>query len=84
MTVVTSDDSGTKKLIKYVTPKPNVYHVKLNNNTNRITHWFIEFCTYVVVMAILMYIDCTLIIDESKRTLCIANTYQNTFLHNRN
>ena len=74
-----SDDSGTKKLIKYVTPKPNVYHVKLNNNTKQNYDWFIEFCTFVVVMAILIYIDCTLIIDTSKREVCLKNRYQNTF-----
>ena len=31
-------------------------------------------------MAILMYIDCTLIIDDiHNETVCLANRYQNTF-----
>ena len=67
------------------------YGTKKNTNFND-NFWFIndeadkagimymiEICTYIIVMSIIKYIDCTMIIDSKIRKLCIDNRYQNKF-----
>ena len=45
--------------------------------------YMIEICTYIIVMSIIKYIDCTMIIDSKIRKLCIDNRYQNEFDDNK-
>ena len=67
------------KLIKYMTPSQGNYHMNMNTHIEANYSWFVEFCTFVVVMAILIYIDCNFVINESKRGLCVTKRYQNIF-----
>jgi hypothetical protein len=48
-------------------------------HTKKNFEWFTEFCTYVIIISILKYIDCTLIIDDTKRTECFISKYKNEF-----
>lgn len=76
------DVSGSKdasRLIKYVTADKGVYHMRMDTHVETNYSWFVEFCSFVVVMAILIYIDCNLVIDASKQALCITKRYQNIF-----
>lgn len=69
----------TTKLIKYATADKGVYHMDMTTHVEVNYSWFVEFCSFVVIMAILIYVDCNLIIDTSKRTTCITKRYQNIF-----
>lgn len=74
-----SGKKDTSKLIKYITADKGVFRVNMKNHTENNYAWFVEFCSFIVIMAILIYIDCNLVIDSEKRTQCIKSRYQNTF-----
>lgn len=70
---------NSKVLIKYITAGKGNYHVDINDHSSVIYAWFIEFCSFVIVMAILIYVDCNLIIDDIKRSQCLSARYKNEF-----
>ena len=75
-TVFNIDRTTAKKFIKN---KDSYLHNLADISTVKYMQWMIEFCTYVVIMSIIKYIDCTIIVDESKRNECVRNKYKNVF-----
>lgn len=73
-----------KKLIKFLTNTDNVtgtktIHFTQNVNNKELYLWMIEFCTFVIIMGIFIYMDCNLVINDADRNTCIMNKYQNVF-----
>jgi hypothetical protein len=64
------------KLIRYANYESS-YQKKLDHSIENY-QWFIEFCTFIIVTAILMHTDCHLIKDTDKQKKCIYK-YQNIF-----
>lgn len=70
------------KLVKFLvpnTPGHGQFHITKNMTDSNNYLWMIEFCTFVTVMAILIYIDCNLIVDGADRNQCIMKNYDNVF-----
>jgi hypothetical protein len=57
------------------------FNVDVETNNTEIYQWMVEFCTFIIVMSILMFIDCTLIKDATKKNICLHNKYQNSFIN---
>jgi hypothetical protein len=80
--VYKSNDTTAKKFVKKWDATKQRYR-ELHNLENKGTIvfilWMIEFCTYVVVISIVKYVDCTMIVDETKRNECIQTRYKNVF-----
>jgi hypothetical protein len=66
------------KLIKYIKSNNSV-HINVSSHPREFYVWFIEFCTFIIIMALLMYVDCHMIVDESQRMQCIESRYKNHF-----
>lgn len=75
------------KVLKYVIARDAssnpLYHLDMDMTNhvgkNVLYTWFIEFCTFIIIMSIMKYIDCNLIVDDAKNNICNVSKYQNVF-----
>lgn len=71
------------KLVKYASVANNTggrnYKLDISSNDEDNYTYMLEFCTFVVIMSLLIFIDCNLIIDDDDRNICIADKYKNVF-----
>jgi hypothetical protein len=71
------------RAIKYITNEfsstiKEKCYINLATANNDIYAWMVEFCTFIIVMSILIYIDNMMIVDDSKRhIMCLANKCHN-------
>ena len=53
-----------KKIVKYIKVKDTGFYIAIDDDSIERYKWMIEFCLFVIVMSILMYVDCLLIEDN--------------------
>ena len=68
------------KLIKYIKSNGSI-HINVSLHPREFYVWFVEFCTFIIIMSLLMYVDCHMIVDETQRMQCIESRYKNHFIN---
>ena len=87
--IVINYNNDPSKKIKYVKYDTTNFYFNLNHkevrnekdiyNVQMKFSWYVEFCSFVIIMAVLIFIDCNLIIDNTSRKACIDAKYINNF-----
>jgi len=70
------------KIVKYITPggaDSGTFYIDINDYESDHYLWMVEFCSFVVVMSILMYIDCILLKNNKSKQICISEKFRNFF-----